>query len=113
MKRIKYLIIPCLVTGMVFDLHHCTDSNSLLLLVNIYQSTLRLFFDILHGIKRMDVPLMMAIEFMIFLGYDGKLEANSDMEKELFLSAIDQFKERFNIKITIFRCIFFQLFRIW
>ena len=60
---------------------------------NIYQSTLRLFFDVLHGIKRMDVPLMMVIEFMIFLGFDGKLEANSDMEKELFLSAIDQFKE--------------------
>ena len=96
---------------MVFDLHHGTECNSLL--VNIYQSTLRLFFDILHGIKRMDVPLMMVIEFMVFLGFDGKLEANSDLEKELFLSAIDQFKERFNIKITIFRCIFFQLFRIW
>ena len=112
MKRIKYLIIPCLVTGMVFDSYHGTDSNSLLLLVNIYQSTLRLFFDILHGIKRMDVPLLMVIEFMVFLGYDGKLETNSDMEKELFLSAIDQFKERLNIKITI-RCIFFQLFQVW
>ena len=65
--------------------------------MNIYQSTLRLFFDVLHGIKRMDVPLMMVIEFMIFLGFDGKLEANSDMEKELFLSAIDQFKEIFNV----------------
>ena len=91
---------------------HGTVSNSLLLLVNIYQSTLRLFFDILHGIKRMDVPLMMVIEFMVFLGYDGQLEANSDMEKELFLSAINQFKERFNIKITI-RCIFFQMFQVW
>ena len=38
---------------------------------------------------------MTVIEFMVFLGYDGKLEANSDMEKELFLSAIDQLKERF------------------
>ena len=60
----------------------------------------------------MDVPLMMVIEFMVFLGYDGQLEANSDMEKELFLSAINQFKERFNIKITI-RCIFFQMFQVW
>ena len=50
----------------------------------------------------MDVPLMMVIEFMIFLGYDGKLEANSDMEKELFLSAIDQFKERFNVASHFF-----------
>ena len=70
--------------------------------MNIYQSTLRLFFDVLHGIKRMDVPLMMVIEFMIFLGFDGKLEANSDMEKELFLSAIDQFKEIFNVASLLF-----------
>ena len=39
---------------------------------------------------------MMAIEFMVFLGWDGKLEANSELEKELFLSAIDQLKERFS-----------------
>ena len=44
----------------------------------------------------MDVPLITVIEFMVFLGYDGKLEANSELEKELFLSAIDQFKERFS-----------------
>ena len=44
----------------------------------------------------MDVPLITVIEFMVFLGWDGKLEANSDMEKELFLSAIDQLKERFS-----------------
>ena len=54
---------------------------------------IRLFFDILHGIKRLDVPLIMVVEFMIFLAYDGKLESNSDMEKELFSSAINQFKE--------------------
>jgi len=41
---------------------------------------------------------MMVIEFMILLGYDGQLEmGNSDMEKELFMSAVDQLKERFNI----------------
>jgi len=44
----------------------------------------------------MDVPLVMVVEFMIFIAYDGKLEVNSDMEKELFASAIDQLKERFN-----------------
>ena len=81
--------------------HHPPNSVTVWL-VNIYLSTLRLFFDVLHGIKRMDVPLMMVIEFMIFLGYDGKLEANSDMEKELFLSAIDQFKERFNVASLFF-----------
>ena len=32
----------------------------------------------------------------IFLGYDGQLEQNSDMEMELFASAINQLKERFN-----------------
>ena len=42
---------------------------------------------------------MVALEFAIFLGYDGQLEQNSDMEKELFTSAMDQLKERFNIII--------------
>ena len=45
----------------------------------------------------MDVPLMVALEFAILLGYDGQLDKNSDMEKELFSSAIDQIKERFSI----------------
>ena len=57
------------------------------------KSVVRLFFDLLHGLKRMDVPLIMVVEFAIFLGYDGQLEQNSDMEKELFSSAIDQLKE--------------------
>ena len=59
----------------------------------IHKSAVRLFFDLLHGIKRMDVPLVMVLEFSIFLGYDGKLEQNSDMEEQLFASAIDQLQE--------------------
>ena len=50
----------------------------------------------------MDVPLIMVVEFAIFLGYDGQLEQNSDMEKELFSSAIDQIKERFSIIFEFF-----------
>ena len=46
----------------------------------------------------MDVPLIMMLEFMIFLGYDGKLDANSDMEKDLFCSALEQLKEGFIIR---------------
>ena len=53
----------------------------------------RLFFDILHGINRADIPLVVALEFAILLGYDGQLEQNSDMEKELFESTIDQLKK--------------------
>ena len=45
----------------------------------------------------MDVPLMMVLEFAIFLGFDGQLDQNSDMEKELFASAIEQLKERFDL----------------
>ena len=45
----------------------------------------------------MDIQLMVALEFAILLGYDGQLDQNSDMEKELFISAIDQIKERFSI----------------
>ena len=42
------------------------------------------------------------LEFMIFLGYDGKLDADSDMEKDLFLTALDQLKERFIILYLVF-----------
>ena len=35
----------------------------------------------------MDVPLIMVVEFMVFLAYDGKLESNSDMEKELSVNS--------------------------
>ena len=70
--------------------------------MNVFERVVRLFFDLLHGIKRMDVTLIMVIEFMIFLAYDGKLEANSDIEKELFASAIDQLKEGFKLNILIF-----------
>ena len=68
--------------------------------MHILESTLRLFFDVLHGIKRIDVPLIMVVEFIVLLGYDGQLE-QSDMEKELFTSAITQLKERFNSLVTI------------
>ena len=68
--------------------------------VRIIKSVVRLFFDVLHGIKVTDVSMITVIEFAIFLGYDGQLEQNSDMEKELFASAIDQLKERFRYLIT-------------
>ena len=50
----------------------------------------------------MDVPLMMVLEFAILLGFDGQLDQNSDMEKELFTSAIEQLKERFYLRILTF-----------
>ena len=50
----------------------------------------------------MDVPLIMMLEFMIFLGYDGKLDAQSDMEKDLFSSAVDQLKDGFIILSSVF-----------
>ena len=48
------------------------------------------FFNILHGIEQKDVPLAVALEMTIFLGYDGQLEQDSDMEIELFESTITQ-----------------------
>ena len=52
----------------------------------------RLFFDILHGIDRADIPLVIALEFAVLLGHDGQLEENSKMEMELFENTIDQLK---------------------
>ena len=47
----------------------------------------------------MDVSLLMAIEFAILLGFDGQLQQDSDMEKELFSAVIEQLKERFRTKV--------------
>ena len=63
------------------------------------ESVVRLFFDILHGIDRADIPLVVALEFAILLGYDGQLKQNSDMEMELFQSTIDQLKKTKMTKI--------------
>ena len=61
-----------------------------------HKSAVRLFFDVLHGLKPKGIPLITVVEFGIFLGYEGKLDHDSDMEKELFASAIDQLKKRFS-----------------
>ena len=53
----------------------------------------RLFFDILHGIKRKNISLVHGIEFAVFLGFDGQLKQNSNMEKELFATTIKQLKK--------------------
>ena len=73
---------------MLFPLLLFSSTNVLPLI-----STVRLFFDVLHGIKRKDVTLVMALEFAILLGYDGQLKQNSSMEMELFTSAIKQLKK--------------------
>lgn len=57
------------------------------------QRVVRLFFDILHGINRTDIPLVVALEFAILLGYDGQLKQDSEMEKELFQRSIAHLKE--------------------
>ena len=52
----------------------------------------KLFLDTLHGIVTNNVSLVVALEFTIFLGFDGQLKQNSDLERELFKSIVDQLK---------------------
>ena len=52
-----------------------------------------MWFDLLHGIEVKDVPLAVALEFAILLGYDGQLKQNSKLEIELFASTIKQLKK--------------------
>ena len=60
---------------------------------------LKLFFDILHGINVSGISYVVALEFAIFLGYDGQLKQNSDLEIELFTAAIRQLKKTKMTKI--------------
>ena len=59
----------------------------------------KLFFDILHGIPITGITFVVALEFAIFLGYDGQLQHKSDLEIELFASIIEQMKKSNMTKI--------------
>ena len=61
--------------------------------------TVKLFFDILHGITVSNVPLIIAIEFAILLGFDGQLKQESILEMELFTSIVEQMKKTQMTKI--------------
>ena len=100
MKKTLNSITQCSIIGGVYLINFISFIYSISL--EIYfpyekfinpKSVVRLFFDILHGIDRADIPLVVALEFAILLGYDGQLKQNSDMEKELFQSSIDQLKK--------------------
>ena len=100
MKRTLNSITQCSIIGGVYLINFISFIYSIS--IEIYfpyekfinpKSVVRLFFDILHGIDRADIPLVVALEFAILLGYDGQLKQNSDMEKELFQSSIDQLKK--------------------
>ena len=56
-------------------------------MLTMTHSVIRLFFDILHGIDRADVPFIVALEFAVFL---GQLEQKSGMEMDLFQSVMEQ-----------------------
>ena len=62
-------------------------------------SVVKTFLDILHGLKITDVTFVVAIEFAIFIGFDGQLQQDSTMEMELFASVIEQLKKTNMTKI--------------
>ena len=44
------------------------------------KSTVRLFFDVLHGIPRFDLTVRDALELGILIGFDGQLKQESNKE---------------------------------
>ena len=92
MRRTSNLIIQCFTIGRSLQCTTCIlcEFSQNRCIQTLTHSVVRLFFDILHGIDRADVPLVIALEFAIFLGYDGQLEQKSGMETDLFESVIDQ-----------------------
>ena len=101
MRKIKNLTIQCSITGAILKRFRYQIYKSQTMMhipcnmdlyngneINILKRVVRLFFDLLHGIKCMDVPLVMVLEFSIFLGYDRQLEMDSYLERELLTSVI-------------------------
>ena len=67
-NEIKNSIIQCFIIGRVYLSLGNNITNEVIL------SVVRLFFDILHGIDRSNIPLIVALEFAILLGFDGQLK---------------------------------------
>ena len=44
----------------------------------------------MHGIDRAEISFVAALEFAVFLGYDGQLEQKSGIETDLFQSVMEQ-----------------------
>ena len=53
--------------------------------------TVRLYFDILHGIEK-KTNYSTVLEFLVFLGHDGQLDIESNLEDEAFASLVKQVK---------------------
>ena len=56
------------------------------------KSTVRLFYDILHGISSF-VGLRDALELGVLIGFDGQLKQNSKTEETIFYDLISQLHE--------------------
>jgi len=53
-------------------------------------STVRLFYDILHGVPQFGVHVRDAIDLGILVGFDGQLKQKSEKEKSIFEALIRQ-----------------------
>ena len=100
-RRIKNSTFLCSISCWVRILKGAFSLSKLLIIrfsVSVFhilpiKSVVRLYFDLLHGIEAKDVPLAVALEFGVLLGYDGQLKQNSKLEIELFASTIKQLKK--------------------
>ena len=54
-----------------------------------YKSTVRLFYDILHGISSL-VGFRDALELGVLIGFDGQIKQNSKTEETIFFELISQ-----------------------
>ena len=55
--------------------------------------TVRAFFDILHFISLENMPFHDAIELAVFIGHEGQIEMNSQLEMRLLSRLVDFVKE--------------------
>lgn len=55
--------------------------------------TVRAFFDILHFISLEKIEFHLAIELAVFVGHEGQIEMNSQLEMRLLSRLVDFVKE--------------------
>ena len=108
-KSTKSSTTQCFTTGLVSDVTELQKTPKSL--SKPILRTVKTFYNLLHGLPQPEVSLGTALELAILLGYDGQLEQDTETEKEILESIIEQLKR--SIYFPKERALVWLYFRTW
>ena len=69
------------------------EANKTFNLQQFQKSSIRTVYDSLHGISNNKIPLSNAVEIMTYCLVDGKVEQQSEFEKNLYNELVEQLRK--------------------